>query len=257
MVVNLSRSSVYYQSKLDDSELIEKLNQMVIKYPNRGFENYYHKIRREGYKWAWSRLLRVYREMGLVRRQKRRRRLPDAMRRPLGQPAAHNKVWSMDFMSDSLEDGRSIRILNIIDDYNRESLLNACSISFPSARVIRYLEQLKEELGLPQYIRTDNGPEFISKQYKEWCRKNEVQPVYSRPGKPMENGYVERFNRTFREDILDAYLFSSIGQFNIVADKWREDYNNYHPHKSLKHKSPREFAQRRQPSLGLSPKRAE
>jgi len=245
-VVQMSRASWYYKSKIDDTPVIDKLNEMVKKYPNRGFENYYHRIRREGYKWSWSRILRVYRELGLVRRPKKRKRLPDALRKPLDQPVRLNEVWSMDFMSDCLEDGRTFRVLNIVDDCNRECLSNDGGISYPSMRVIRKLELLKSEYGLPRFIRTDNGPEFLSKEYKDWCKKNEVKPVYAEPGKPMQNGYVERFNRTFREDVLDAYLFSSVAQFNMIAEKWNEDYNCYHPHGSLGNKSPREFAPRAQ-----------
>ncbi|MFT4536524.1 MAG: putative transposase [Saprospiraceae bacterium] len=138
--MNISRSSIYYTSKLDDAEIIVKLKEMVCKHPIRGFENYYHRIRREGHKWAWRRLLRVYRSTGLVRRQKRRRRLPEAMRKPLEQPKTLNEVWSMDFMSDSLEDGRTFRVLNIIDDSNRECLCTQGSISYPTLRVLRRLQ---------------------------------------------------------------------------------------------------------------------
>lgn len=249
-LVGLSRSNWYYQSKLDDSEVIAKLESLVASHTNRGFDNYYNRIRREGFKWARCRVLRVYREMGLVRRAKRRRKLPDGMRKPLETPQVLNEVWSMDFMSDSLDDGRSFRILNIIDDCNRECLVTQGSISYPSLRVIRTLDRKAEEIGYPKYIRTDNGPEFISKDYKEWAAKNKITLVYAEPGKPMQNGYVERFNRTFREDILDAYLFSSISQFNMLAEEWSKDYNQYHPHKSLGRKSPIEYRKRRQP-LGV------
>ncbi len=256
-LVDRSRSNWYYKSKKDDSEIVEKFKELVLKYPNRGFENYYHRIRREGNKWAWSRMLRVYREMGLVRRPKKRKRLPKELRKPLEQPKELNEVWSMDFMSDSLSDGRTFRVLNIIDDCNRACLQNKGSISYPSLGVIRILTQLGEEVGFPKYIRTDNGPEFISKDYKEWCEQNNIIRVYSEPGKPMQNGYVERFNRTFREDILDAYLFSSISQFNVLAEKWKDDYNTTHPHQSLGNKSPQEYAQRSHPSVGLAPQRGD
>ena len=159
----------------------------------------------------------------------------------------------MDFMNDSLTDGRAFRVLNIIDDHSRECLLGHGSISFPSKRVIGHLAELIEYYGKPKYIRTDNGPEFISKEYKQWCKLHEITRVYSEPGKPMQNGYVERFNRTFREDILDAYLFSSIGQFQMIADKIIEDYNDNHPHESLGGKSSREFGNRNQNTVGLSP----
>ena len=252
-IVGWSRSTWYYQSKIDDTEIIEKFNELVKLKPNRGFENYYHRIRREGFKWAWSRMLRVYREMGLVRRPKKRKRLPEELRKPLFQPKKLNEVWSMDFMSDSLADGRSFRVLNVIDDHNRECLNCKGSISFPSRRVIRELEQLIEYYGKPKYIRTDNGPEFRSVEYKEWFNEHGIERVYSEPGKPMQNGYIERFNRTFREDVLDAYLFSSISQFQIIADKWSEDYNDNHPHGSLGNISPKEYGKRCHNSVGLSP----
>lgn len=246
-----TRAIWYYESTLDDSDVIEKLNEYVRDYPNRGFDNYYKRLRREGYKWARSRVLRVYRDLGLVRRPKKRARLPEGIRKPLATASKMNEVWSMDFMSDSLEDGRKIRVLNVIDDYNRESLLIQGGISMPSGRVIRLLEQLEEERGLPSYIRTDNGPEFRSKEYEGWCEDKGVQPIYSSPGKPTENAYVERFNRLYREDILDAYLLSSISQLNIISEKWREDYNYYHPHSSLGDKSPLEYARLENPQYGV------
>ena len=253
--IGWSRSTWYYESKIDDTEIIEKFKELLETHSNRGFENYYHRIRREGYKWAWSRMLRVYREMGLVRRPKVRKRIPEELRKPLYQPEELNEVWSMDFMSDNLDDGRPFRVLNIIDDCIRESLLSAGSISYPAQRVVRRLEELIEYYGVPKYIRTDNGPEFRSHEYKDWCKINGIERVYSKPGKPMQNGYIERFNRTFREDVLDAYLFSSTKQFNVLALKWCEDYNDNHPHKSLGKISPRAFRKRNQASLGLSPKR--
>jgi len=242
----MSRSSWYYKSKLDDTEVIEKFKELIELKPNRGFDYYYRRSRREGCKWSRDKMLRVYREQGLVRRPKKRRKLPEELRKPLHQPSSVNEVWSMDFMSDSLSDGRPFRVLNVIDDHNRECLISQASISFPSDRVIRHLEELIEYYGKPSYIRTDNGPEFHSHYYKRWCKENKIKRVYSEPGKPMQNGYVERFNRTFREDVLDAYLFSSIKQFQIVADKIMDDYNDNHPHESLGGQSPREFGQRLQ-----------
>ena len=152
-------------------------------------------------------------------------------------------------MSDSLSDSRAFRILNVIDDHNRECLLSQGGISFPSGQVVRYLEELIEYYGKPKYIRTDNGPEFISNHYKTWCLNKNITPIYSEPGKPMQNGYVERFNRTFREDVLDAYLFHSLRQFQLIADEIIADYNDNHPHDSLDGKSPKEFGKRKIPLL--------
>jgi putative transposase len=244
-LLNWSRSSFYYKSIIDDSSIIKKYEELVEKLPNRGFEEYYYRTRREGYTWGWNRMLRVYREQGLVKRPKKRKRIPEELRKPLQQPVTVNEVWSMDFMSDTLSDGRPFRVLNVIDDNNRECLLSVGSVSFPSQRVTRHLAELVEYYGKPKYIRTDNGPEYTSKEYRQWCASNGITNIYSKPGRPMENGYVERFNRTFREDVLGAYLFSSISQFQIIADNWSEDYNDNHPHGSLGKMSPREFGNRR------------
>jgi len=249
--MNIARSTIYYRSKLDDTEVIDKLKSYAEILPTRGFDEYYYRLRKEGIKWNRKRVLRVYRLMGLVRRKKPRKQLPKELRRPLEPSFALNNVWSMDFMSDALMDGRKFRSLNIIDDYNRECLLGKGSLSYPSARVVRELEELIEQYGTPLAIRTDNGPEFISAEYRVWCNEKGITRLYSNPGKPMENGYIERFNRTFREEIMDAYLFSSINQFNVVAEKKIYDYNHNHPHKSLGRKTPVEFAECEQPSIGF------
>ena len=193
-IMGVSRSSYYYKSKLDDSEVIVALTSLLESHPNRGFDNYFERMKREGYTWSRNKVLRVYREQGLVRRAKQRRRFPDSLRKPLSQASELNEVWSMDFMTDCLSDGRMLRVLNVIDDYNRECLISKGSISFPSERVIRELEIAIEEKGIPKFIRTDNGPEFIAKEYKEWCNDKGIIPIYSEPGKPMQNGYVERHN---------------------------------------------------------------
>ena len=120
-------------------------------------------------------------------------------------------------MSDSLEDGRKVRILNIIDDFNRESLAIEVGISISSERVTRILDWIIELKGKPENIRTDNGPEFTSHHYLQWCEANDINPNHIQPGKPNQNGYVERFNRTYREDVLNAYLFESLSQLQVMS----------------------------------------
>jgi len=158
----------------------------------------------------------------------------------------------MDFMSDALEDGRKVRLLNIIDDYNRECLAIEVGVSICSERVTRVLDWIIELRGKPGQIRTDNGPEFTAYYYLDWCKSNKIHPLFIQPGKPNQNGYVERFNRTFREDILDAYIFTSISQLQVMADKWKEDYNYGHPHQSLQGKSPIQFKYSRREFLEAS-----
>ena len=243
-VINLHRSMWYYESKKDDTLVIEKLNELAEKLPTRGFDEYYGRIRHQGLKWNRKRVLRVYREMKLGLRRKRKRRLPGRIKEPLKRPVELNKTWSMDFMSDSLSDGRRVRIFNVIDDCNREALAIECGVGFPAQRVIRVLSQLEEELGLPEKIRVDNGPEFTSHKFQKWCKTKGVCIQFIQPGKPMQNGFIERFNRFFREDILDAYWFEDLEQLRILSEKWRMDYNHNHPHKSLGGKAPNQFKNR-------------
>ena len=147
-------------------------------------------------------------------------------------------------MSDTLTDGRKVRVFNVIDDCNREALVIDAGLSYPARAVVETLENIKEEIGTPKYIRCDNGPEFISKTFSNWCERNFIELKYTQPGKPMQNGYIERFNRFFREDILDAYYFNDIYQLQKLSDNWKNDYNFNHPHRSLGNKSPKEYMTR-------------
>jgi len=234
----------YYQSKKDDSEVIAKLNELADSHPTRGFDEYFGRIRQQGFKWNRKRVLRIYRSMNLGLRRKRKKRLPTRVKQPLVTSSQLNETWSMDFMSDALGDGRRIRTFNVIDDHNREALAIESGISFPAPRVIRVLSQLEEEIGLPKIIRVDNGPEFISHCFRNWCDQKKITIQYIQPGKPMQNGFIERFNRFFREDVLDPYWFEDLEQLRIIAEKWRHDYNYFHPHSSLGKLSPCQFAPR-------------
>ena len=217
---------------------------MAKSHPTRGFDEYYKRIRREGLQWNRKRVLRVYRNMKLKLRRKQKKRIITRVKSPLENPAQLNECWSIDFMSDVLTDGRKVRILNVIDDCNREALVTDPGLNYPARQVVETLEHLEEEIGLPQYIRCDNGPEFISKVFMSWCQSKHIEIKYTQPGKPMQNGYVERFNRFYREDILDAYYFNDLYQLRALSEHWRMDYNQNHPHDSLGNKSPQEFMPR-------------
>ena len=149
----------------------------------------------------------------------------------------------MDFMSDSLITGRKIRILNVMDDYNREALCVQAEISIPSQRVIRALEDLIDWRGKPEQIRVDNGPEFTSNVFYDWCTSKGISVKYIQPGKPMQNGFIERFNRSYREEVLDAYLFDELSQVRILSEEWMEDYNTQRPHEALNGLTPKKFMQ--------------
>ena len=170
-VVNLSRSMWYYQSKRDDSEVVDKLSNLAESYPTRGFDEYYHKIRREGLIWNRKRVLRVYRNMKLSLRRKHKKRLIKREKQPLVSTSVLNECWSMDFMSDALTDGRKVRVFNVLDDCNREALAINIGLTYPAREVIETLNCLKEEIGTPKFVRCDNGPEFISKTFTNWWKR--------------------------------------------------------------------------------------
>jgi len=231
----------YYESIKNDEAIISKLTELAERYPTRGFDNYYGKIRLEGLKWNRKRVLRVYRSMNLTMRRKRKRRLPSRIKQVLEVPNQINQTWSVDFMSDTLINGRKFRVLNVIDDFNRESLINEAYFSIPAETLVNSLQRLMLERGKPLVIRTDNGPEFISKTFQDFCKTKAITIQYIQPGKPSQNAYIERFNRTYREDILDAYLFNSINQVNAISFEWQVDYNTNHPHKALNGLSPYQY----------------
>jgi len=150
----------------------------------------------------------------------------------------------MDFMSDSLACGRKIRTLNVLDDCSREVLAIEISTSIPAARMVRTLTRLVEQRGCPATIRVDNGPEFTSHCFTYWAEMNHITVQYTQPGKPMQNGFIERFNGTYRREILDAYLFFDIEELIILTEKWMIEYNEHRPHEALGNRTPHEWSQR-------------
>ncbi len=239
--MNLERSGYYYESEKDDSEVEAKLRWYAEKLPCRGFPEYYKRIRKEGLVWNHKRVKRVYIKLGMSRRKKMKRRIPNREKKALLQPIRPNLTWSVDFMHDTLENGRKFRTLNIIDDYNREALSVEADYSFPSSSVIETVRRIIEWRGKPEEIRSDNGPEFIAKIFEDFCENSAITHIPIQKGKPTQNGFIERFNRTFREDVLDANIFENIGQVRELSEQWKDDYNEKHPHSSLGNMSPNEF----------------
>ena len=180
--------------------------------------------------------------MGLNIRRKRKRRIPERVKEPLTLPINTNIMWSIDFMQDSFLNGKSFRTLNIIDDFNRECLWITADVAIASVRVTRELDKLIDYRGKPEWIRVDNGPEFTSIHFQDWCEQNDIKIRYIQPGKPVQNSFIERFNRSYREEILNAYLFSSLEQVNILTEEWIEHYNNKRPHEALGDLTPIEFS---------------
>lgn len=237
--LSMPRSSIQYNPKFrNDTPVINALHELIEKHPAIGFWQSYFRLRRKGFKWNHKKVYRVYTSLKLNIRRRYKKRLPARVKQALFQPQSINEVWSIDFMSDSLWDGRKFRVLNIIDDYNREMLVMDADFSIPAQRVIRALEFLKEFRGLPKMIRVDNGPEFISHLLDQWCRKNNVTIVYIQPGKPMQNGFVERCNGSVRKELLNANVFYSLNEVRQKIEEWMLDYNNDRPHKSLGYRAP-------------------
>ena len=238
-IVGMSRSSYQYEPVIkDDSEIIYILHELIDKHPSIGFWKSFKRIRRQGHTWNHKRVYRVYTQLKLNIRRRSRKRLPAREKQNLFQPEHINQVWSLDFMHDRLWDGRRFRMLNIIDDFNREVLAMEIDTSLPSLRVIRVLERIGLERAFPQMIRVDNGPEFISDRLDSWCKDKKIQLIFIQPGRPMQNGYVERLNGSIRRDLLNAYIFKTLNEVREMATNWKDDYNNHRPHDSLGDRSP-------------------
>jgi putative transposase len=242
-MLKISRTAYRYEPiKPDDSEIVEQLQIIAEHKPRWGFKKMYQYLRNQGYRWNHKRVRRVYCEIGLNLRVKPKKRLPSREPKPLMQPEKPNESWSLDFMSDSLINGRAFRTLNVIDDFNREGLWIEVDTSIPSERVIRVLEMIALWRGFPKQIRIDNGPELISRSFVSWADEHHIELAYIEPGKPAQNAYIERFNRTFREAVLDAYLFNSIQEVRDIAEEWLEEYNAIRPHEALGGLPPYQYA---------------
>lgn len=244
-MIGISRTTCQYTAKAkDDKELQEALTELTTKHVAIGYWQCCYRLWNKGHQWNHKKIYRVYTDMKLNIRRRAKKRLPERIKQALVVPTAPNRVWSIDFMSDSLVDGRKFRLLNIIDDFNRESLAVEVDTSLPSFRVIRVLERLIAQRGKPANIRCDNGPEFISHKLEEWCndKTRQITLQFIQPGKPMQNAYIERKNGSMRRELLNAYMFNSLSEVRILKEEWRLDYNQDRPHKSLGYRSPLNYA---------------
>lgn len=240
-LLGLPRSQYYYRSAKNDVEVIDALQKLASEHPTYGFRKLFAYLRRSGQAWNHKKVYRVYRQLKMNLRRKGKRRLPARIKQPLHQPVGHNESWSMDFMSDSLVDGRKLRTLNIIDDYNREALAIEIDTSISSKRVIRVLERVIKQRGKPKAIRVDNGPEYTSRNFELWCKDKQISIHYIQPGRPMQNGFIERFNGTYRREVLDAYVFFELHEVRRLTAEWMEEYNTRRPHEGLGNATPKEW----------------
>lgn len=237
-LLRMSRSSLFYKSVKDDSKIVDTLRSYASKHPDEGFWKYFYRLRNQNESVNHKRVYRIYKTLGLSLRRKVKKRLPARVKEPLVVPAHFTHTWSIDFMSDALIGSRKFRSFHVIDDYNREVLFVEQDYSIKSSRVIWVLRHLINRYGKPKKIRMDNGPEFIADLAKRWSNDHGIEFKYIEPGKPTQNAYIERFNKSFRVGVLDAYLFEDLDQVRAVTAEWVTDYNDYRPHEALGNISP-------------------
>lgn len=239
--VGLSRSS-YYQTPFDwqtqDKEIIDALNQMVEAHPRWGVWKYIDRLHALGHPWNHKRIHRIYRQLGLNQPRRTKRRVPTRPSLPVFVPEGPHEVWSADFMSDALYYGSRFRTFNLIDDFNREALVIEIDTSLRAERIIRVLDRLKAERELPHMIRVDNGPEFIAQSLQDWGKANRVLIYHIQPGCPTQNAFIERFNRTYRNEVLNLYLFRSLDEVREITSRWLRTYNELRPHEALQGAAP-------------------
>ena len=238
-VIPISRKAVRYQSKRQgrDVELVKRIKRLGEQYPRYGYLMLHGLLKADGHVINPKRTYRVYCELGMQVRTKRRKKLvrPRIPMVLLSQP---NERWSMDFVHDQLADGRRFRILNIVDDFSRVCVGQIVDLSISGERLARYLDQLAETRGLPRSIVLDNGPEMTSKALFFWSQQTKVKLHFIQPGKPTQNAFVESFNGKFRDGCLNQQWFKGLPDAQQIIDRWRDHYNHERPHSSLNYMPP-------------------
>jgi len=248
--VSLRRSVYRYRRRPSrDGEIIAGLLDLAHRRPEEGFPKLFKRLRRQGRRWGHNRVHRVYCSLKLNKRRKGKRRLPTRNPAPLQVSQTMNECWSADFMSDALWDGRRYRTFNVVDDFNREALLIEVDFNLPAPRVVRELDRIAAYRGYPLKLRLDNGPELISLALAEWAEEHGVVLEFIKPGKPMQNGFIERFNRTYRQAVLDMYVFTTLDEVREQTEKWLNEYNEERPHDALGDMTPREFLLTKNPEV--------
>lgn len=245
--VGLSRTAWYRrpaERATRDQAVREAVLAVVEQHGRWGFWKCFDRLRLLGHLWNHKRVHRVYCALRLNLPRRTKRRVPTRLRQPLVAPTRLNGIWALDFMHDALYSGRRFRTFNVLDEANREGLGIEVGHSLPAERVVRVLEQLVTLYGRPQAFRLDNGPEFTAEVFTTWCEAQGIALRYIQPGKPDQNAFMERFNRTYREEVLDAYVFDAISEVQTLTDDWLPTYNDDRPHDALGRIPPTRFLRR-------------
>jgi len=241
-VVGLAASTWHYQPRRDPQPALRaRLRELAEAKRRYGCPRLIVLLRREGWQVNHKRVERLYREEGLQVRRRRRKRVAVA-RQPLPVPTQPRERWSVDFVHDTLADGRVFRCLTIVDDCTRECPAIEVAFGIPGARVVQVLERLAATTGLPRALLTDNGPEFAGTTLDQWAHQRGVRLNFIQPGKPVQNAFVESFNGKFRDECLSEHWFLSLWDARQAIETWRREYNEQRPHSALGQQTPREFA---------------
>lgn len=244
-LVGISRSSFRYgrRGREEDEELAERLRQIARarRKDRYGYRRAWAELRRSGLRVNHKRVRRLWRREGLSlpRRSAKKRRKPTG-----GVPrqaTCPNEVWTYDFIHDACLGGRKLKMLTVVDEFTRESLVIEVATNLPSSRVIEVLARLVEERGVPGHLRSDNGPEFIARAVRTWLGERGAETIYITPGHPWENAYEESFHGRFRDECLNMEVFTSVAEARVVVEDWRRHYNEERPHSSLGYRTPVEF----------------
>lgn len=248
-VLNQSRSSQRYQPVVSDDEapLVKRMLELVREFPRFGYRQIGRLLRNEGFVVNNKRIYRLWRREGLKVPQKKlkKRRLGDVTGGITRRQAEHkDHVWSVDFIFDRTANGRPLKILSVIDEYTRECLALEVSRKLTSEQLIEVLTELFGIRGVPEYIRSDNGPEFVARRLRSFLENLEIGTSYIEPGSPWQNGYVESFHSRFRDECLALEEFGTLREAIEVIGRWRQSYNHRRPHSSLGGLTPAEFSSR-------------
>ena len=241
-VLGIGRSSLRYQNRKDPQHALRiRLRDLASSRVHYGYRRLHVLLRREGWKVNAKRIYRLYKLEGLSLRLKKSKKRVSRLRVVPPTAQQPNERWSMDFMSDRLANGRRFRVFTLVDNFSRVSPALEVDFSLTGKRVVEVLERLKSTCGLPQIIHCDNGSEFISRAVDDWAHRNEVKLDFSRPGKPTDNPFIESFNGKLRIECLNQHWFENIEEAQSIIEKWRKEYNQERPHRSLQGQTPLEF----------------